>query len=109
MVKSIMDYIFRWLAIKFLTTDEASEVHNHELVEQMNGSLGTAAPVKVEVPAPVSSTNSPMAAEQTGVQLELMTIKNQSDAPPCDFCGAIMVRNGSCYKCHECGNTTGCS
>ena len=34
---------------------------------------------------------------------------NQSDAPPCSTCGSIMVRNGSCYKCLNCGTTSGCS
>ena len=33
----------------------------------------------------------------------------QLDAPPCDNCGAITVRNGNCYLCHNCGNSMGCS
>ncbi len=33
----------------------------------------------------------------------------QDDAPPCDFCGSICVRNGACYRCHNCGNSMGCS
>jgi ribonucleoside-diphosphate reductase alpha chain len=33
----------------------------------------------------------------------------QSDAPPCDNCGSITVRNGNCYLCHNCGNSMGCS
>jgi ribonucleoside-diphosphate reductase alpha chain len=33
----------------------------------------------------------------------------QDDAPPCDVCGAITVRNGTCYRCHNCGNSMGCS
>ncbi len=39
---------------------------------------------------------------------ELFTFNPQSDAPSCDNCGMIMVRNGSCYKCLNCGNTSGC-
>jgi hypothetical protein len=31
------------------------------------------------------------------------------DAPPCQFCGSLMVRNGSCYRCMTCGSTSGCS
>ncbi len=34
---------------------------------------------------------------------------NQADAPPCPDCGSIMVRNGACYKCMNCGTTSGCS
>jgi ribonucleoside-diphosphate reductase alpha chain len=34
---------------------------------------------------------------------------NQADAPPCPDCGCIMVRNGTCYKCLNCGSTSGCS
>jgi ribonucleoside-diphosphate reductase alpha chain len=34
---------------------------------------------------------------------------NQADAPPCPDCGCIMVRNGTCYKCLNCGATSGCS
>jgi ribonucleoside-diphosphate reductase alpha chain len=33
----------------------------------------------------------------------------QTDAPTCDNCGAITVRNGNCYLCHNCGNSMGCS
>ena len=36
-------------------------------------------------------------------------IQNQEDAPACDVCGAITVRNGNCYKCLNCGNSMGCS
>ena len=36
-------------------------------------------------------------------------IKPQSDSPPCHYCGSIMVRNGSCYRCANCGSTSGCS
>jgi len=36
-------------------------------------------------------------------------IQNQEDAPPCSMCGSIMVRSGSCYKCANCGSTSGCA
>lgn len=42
-------------------------------------------------------------------QFEGLSFDNQSDAPPCPTCGEIMVRNGSCYKCLNCGGTSGCS
>ncbi|MBU0613936.1 hypothetical protein KJ766_01455, partial [Patescibacteria group bacterium] len=42
-------------------------------------------------------------------QAHTMTFDNTSDAPACDTCGSIMVRNGACYKCLNCGATSGCS
>ena len=39
----------------------------------------------------------------------LSTIQNQEDAPPCSTCGSIMIRSGACYKCMNCGNTSGCA
>ena len=52
-------------------------------------------PPKMSAPAAVASVNS--------------AFLNQADAPPCPVCGTITVRNGACYKCHNCGATTGCS
>ncbi len=43
------------------------------------------------------------------VSATVAAIQNQEDAPPCSTCGAIMVRSGSCYKCINCGSTSGCS
>ena len=38
-----------------------------------------------------------------------VSFQTQADAPGCSDCGSIMVRNGSCYKCLNCGSTSGCS
>ena len=67
----------------------------------------------------VSPASQPDSAEQLtlpplGIEAgpkhpHLMTIQNQEDAPPCTMCGAIMVRSGSCYKCVNCGSTSGCA
>jgi ribonucleoside-diphosphate reductase alpha chain len=40
---------------------------------------------------------------------EFASIRNQEDAPPCSTCGSIMIRSGSCYKCGNCGTTSGCA
>jgi len=40
---------------------------------------------------------------------QFAAIKNQEDAPPCSTCGSIMVRSGACYKCSNCGTTSGCA
>jgi ribonucleoside-diphosphate reductase alpha chain len=78
--KSIVDYIFRWLALKFLT-------------EKINGSKEIDLEATLKKPEPM--------------QVDLF--HNQEDAPPCSVCGFIMVRSGSCYKCPNCGATSGCS
>ena len=85
MAKSIVDYIFRWMALKFIP-------------ESVAPAAGQPAP---EASAPVRA----VAQESRENQVFL----TQSDAPPCHVCGAIMVRNGSCYKCMNCGSTSGCS
>ncbi len=89
--KSIMDYIFRWLALKFLPPEqqpagEVASIENHTNLAE-----------KVAEPA-----RGLREAEQLVFQL-------QADAPPCPECGSIMVRNGACYKCLNCGATSGCS
>ncbi|HVR28853.1 MAG TPA: vitamin B12-dependent ribonucleotide reductase [Thermoanaerobaculia bacterium] len=99
--KSITDYIFRWLASKFLSTDEQRQV----------GVILRDLPVEAERRAagePVEAA--PEAASQWAAAEGLkITFHNSQDAPSCHACGSIMVRNGSCYKCLECGETSGCS
>lgn len=90
--KSIVDYIFRWLASKFLSTEEKLQVGVH-VIEK------TAAP-DTEA-APRNAESKPMNDFKSMYALD--------DAPTCAGCGSIMVRNGSCYKCMNCGETSGCS
>jgi ribonucleoside-diphosphate reductase alpha chain len=93
--KSITDYIFRWLASKFLSAErqEAAGVQRSE----------TSAP-----PAP--GTGASAATDQAaGTVASLAAVRPQSDAPPCHYCGSIMIRNGACYRCANCGSTSGCS
>ncbi|HSC53551.1 MAG TPA: vitamin B12-dependent ribonucleotide reductase [Phnomibacter sp.] len=59
-------------------------------------------PVKAEQPAPVG-------VDITMQQINKQMQQNQSDAPACNVCGAIMMRSGACYKCNNCGNQGGCS
>jgi len=101
--KSIVDYIFRWMAAKFLSHEAQYQagVNVPETVttpEQLTLDVAALASAKVEAPAKVVPTGSKFAAMQ-----------NQSDAPPCSTCGSIMVRSGSCYKCANCGTTSGCA
>jgi ribonucleoside-diphosphate reductase alpha chain len=101
--KSIVDYIFRWLASKFLSPEAQfhAGVNGRELDDPNGQRLqATAAP---EGAAPAASGKATSAANPHS------TIQNQEDAPPCSTCGAIMIRSGACYKCVNCGNTSGCA
>jgi ribonucleoside-diphosphate reductase alpha chain len=88
--KSIVDYIFRWMATKFLSR-EAQYDAGVNLREERQ-------PVAAKPASSHGMTGVPFAA-----------IQNQEDAPPCSMCGSIMVRSGSCYKCANCGSTSGCA
>lgn len=79
--KSIIDYIFRWLGNRFLGVTEATEA-------------GEALKLRPTEPEP-----------QQTLQFET----NMGDAPLCSECGSIMTRNGACFKCENCGGTSGCS
>jgi ribonucleoside-diphosphate reductase alpha chain len=103
--KSIMDYIFRWLQLRFLTGQQQMLFENLRLrpagaisppseAGEMNGGVGRA-------PSPASG--SVHAADALAGIIDL------GDAPTCSFCGSIMTRNGSCYRCGSCGSTSGCS
>jgi ribonucleoside-diphosphate reductase alpha chain len=138
MTKSIMDYIFKWLAIKFLSRD-SQEQAGVILRDDPSGSTPAAAsgegqgtPVPPS-PAPktdlaplskedakfVDSLKPSPAAVPPVVMLEPRSADHprpqksaflyQQDAPSCSDCGSIMVRNGACYKCLNCGSTSGCS
>jgi ribonucleoside-diphosphate reductase alpha chain len=99
--KSIMDYIFRWLQIRFLTGQQQLLFEN--LRPRLNG---ISTPVESLGPATSDrgpATNSVHAADALASMIDL------GDAPSCHVCGSIMVRNGSCYKCMSCGSTSGCS
>lgn len=108
--KSIMDYIFRWLALRFLPAEEAAAVHTSTAVDT---DKKPAAPV---VKAKANGNGSNGGAELNGKTVikeseqKGLSFMNSPDAPPCMGCGsASMVRNGSCYKCLNCGATSGCS
>ncbi|GAB4222997.1 MAG: vitamin B12-dependent ribonucleotide reductase [Acidobacteriota bacterium] len=96
--KSIIDYIFRWLALKFL--DESVEPSGGE-------TPGTSADAEDEPAA--EAAGDVQAAASPVEQVEKKVAALSSDAPPCHECGTIMVRNGACYACTNCGATSGCS
>ena len=103
--KSIVDYIFRWLGIKFLGHHPASASH-----QAAKDDIFEAGGVK-----PVSDTQLSLinggggnGGAHTKAE-EDRAFVSETDAPPCSECGSIMVRRGACYACLNCGTTSGCS
>jgi ribonucleoside-diphosphate reductase alpha chain len=99
--KSLMDYIFRWFDLKFHPNGDnghvGKEVHTIH------------APTKAVQPAlEGTATNGTSTQGGGGGDLNGSLAHLQSDAPPCTECGTIMVRAGACYKCPNCGTTSGC-
>jgi len=104
--KSIMDYIFRWLQMRFLTGQQQFLFENLRPrsapapTVEGTAEAGTVAPV---------AENRDMRTGSVHVADALSSVVDLGDAPSCSFCGAIMTRNGSCYRCMSCGSTSGCS
>ena len=105
--KSIVDYIFRWLAARFLSAEDRDALG---IISRREESEDLAA-VAGAVIAPARRVSMPPAPGQASAkQLSSeLTFRNQEDAPSCSDCGSLMVRNGACYKCMNCGSTSGCS
>jgi ribonucleoside-diphosphate reductase alpha chain len=82
--KSVLDYIFRWLALKFFAPEEAETLVNQPQLELS-----------------VLPVAQPDFAEKDA--------KNQVGSPPCPSCGSITITSGKCYVCPNCATTTGCS
>jgi len=105
--KSIVDYIFRWLATKFLSHDAqyraGVNVREHDDSAAVPAARG---PAPESYVGPNFSSGTPELRPRT---TEFAAIQNQEDAPPCSTCGAIMIRSGACYKCVNCGTTSGCA
>jgi len=105
--KSIVDYIFRWMATKFLS----QEAQFHAGVNLREESVEEKPSVEAEDPQTSGGTASVVSGEpKTASRMsEFAAIQNQEDAPPCSTCGSLMIRSGSCYKCTNCGTTSGCA
>jgi len=103
--KSVMDYIFRWLAWKFLPRD--AQPRENASIETINGKeTSKAADLAQQFSRAVAESSSAAGVAQPGLAGVEST---DDDAPSCADCGAIMVRNGACYRCMNCGSTSGCS
>ncbi len=107
--KSIMDYIFRWLELRFLTGQQQSLFDDLRPKTMLGAAPG--APATYNGPA-TSATVLPPAESKVGnihAADALSHMVDLGDAPSCHVCGSIMTRNGSCYRCMSCGSTSGCS
>jgi ribonucleoside-diphosphate reductase alpha chain len=118
--KSIVDYIFRWLATKFLSPEaqyragvnieapgESADVDRGK-GEGGRAGLGKRAEASVVATNVPDRRGGPSGSPETRPS-SFAAIQNQEDAPPCSTCGSIMIRSGSCYKCTNCGTTSGCA
>jgi ribonucleoside-diphosphate reductase alpha chain len=130
---SIVDFVFRALAYEYLgrtdlvhvldkpeignlgeEDDEVELLQDQPVVEKKTPELSSVRitpqsnagtkPTKVQAEKPVTAP-----VDQTLAQINKQMQQNQSDAPSCNVCGAIMMRSGACYKCNNCGNQGGCS
>ena len=114
---SITDYVFRWMAFQFIPgyRETITAARNQpELVMP-----GLAEEIKKKVNRPVADL--PIAEDTDMIELKsdqkharhsaslTQMITNQQDAPTCPNCGNVVVRNGACYKCLNCGESLGCS
>ncbi|HJX00617.1 MAG TPA: vitamin B12-dependent ribonucleotide reductase, partial [Terriglobales bacterium] len=106
--KSIMDYIFRWLQLRFLTGQQQMLFENLRLRSAPANQLPEAADVETPASPRQTSDQRPLSGSVHAADA-LSNIVDLGDAPSCSFCGSIMTRNGSCYRCMSCGSTSGCS
>ncbi|HEY3493571.1 MAG TPA: vitamin B12-dependent ribonucleotide reductase [Polyangiaceae bacterium] len=112
---SIVDYIFRVLGVEYLKRYDFAQVKPAEAATAIEDP--TVPRLVAETPVPPASLMPPppalAAAEEPGHEahgaLDAQLEEMMGDAPVCDSCGHITVRNGACYKCLNCGNSMGCS
>jgi ribonucleoside-diphosphate reductase alpha chain len=106
MAKSVMDYIFRWLAIKFLPGEaQPSEEASGSPLNGANMEKARGLATQFRRATGERATVYP----DGSLQPTLAGVEQSDDAPSCSDCGTIMVRNGAWYCCMNCGSTTGSS
>ena len=112
---SILDYVFRWMGLRYLPgdrSDAAAAQAPLPLVEEEGAAPAPTPSGDVALPDFLRA-HPPVEGGQDGADALRQSsghgFQNQLDAPPCSECGHIMVRNGSCYRCYNCGATSGCS
>ena len=119
--KSIMDYIFRYLSLKFMRVPKEEETDSDHSGEEQSTSGYVTRPqaqMQTQLSAPpepvdalVGSTVEAFMEAMEGSRAgksNVATFRNQEDSPACPNCGSITVRSGACYSCLNCGSTSGC-
>jgi ribonucleoside-diphosphate reductase alpha chain len=94
-VSSVLDYIARWLGGRFISTDYL----------KLNG----AAPEVIATASVMAAPVVAVAAKPAEPVVSKSPSNAHEGAPTCSECGMLMVPNGACYKCENCGSTSGCS
>jgi len=108
--KSIVDYVFRWLALKFLPEEDLQNIG----INKVNGDISKfpkplKEPVDIKPITEFTHEEDRKEAKRLAEDFEDFQIENHTDATTCDYCGSLMIRSGSCYLCLNCGATSGCS
>ncbi|MCS6799293.1 MAG: vitamin B12-dependent ribonucleotide reductase [Myxococcota bacterium] len=112
---SIIDYIFRVLAVEYLKRYDLAQVPPSEERAELSNPTDVSAVTRNEATRPVGPSPSITHADQISFGFDASTALDRQlgtmmgDAPLCDQCGHITVRNGACYRCLNCGNSMGCS
>ena len=129
--KSFMDYIFRYLALKFLGQNQQEDTYDTTSTPEaaVSQEVDRSGPAEdetqliLEFEGPKIPSNDPLVGQtleafmsdlnnpgetQNSSEANVATFRNQEDAPPCSVCGTITVRSGACYSCPSCGASTGC-
>ncbi|MCB9576776.1 MAG: vitamin B12-dependent ribonucleotide reductase [Polyangiaceae bacterium] len=103
---SIVDYIFRVLGVEYLKRYDFAQVKPAETPATIEDPT---TPIESEAEAPKSEDPANLVGTDVHGALDAQLEEMMGDAPVCDGCGHITVRNGACYKCLNCGNSMGCS
>ena len=116
---SMIDYVFRVLGVEYAKRYDLAHVPPVEVQEELTNPTDVSSSVQAEQDARIASSNSTLEVPERQVELfetvgKMNSINDQlgemmGDAPMCDVCGHITVRNGACYKCLNCGASMGCS
>jgi ribonucleoside-diphosphate reductase alpha chain len=106
--QSIIDYVFKWLAGRYMSAQEAYEVG--VMTPEMKAALAAGQyPLPMTVPADASTNGAATQNDSVPAMYSAPRANGHADAPACASCGWIMIRSGTCYRCENCGSTSGCS